>query len=105
MPVCSKNDNFAGYLMEWLKLPTFINKRKRTPKGQLRMDNSEKLATLSTQDTGQRQTKPHHYTQMLSFDNSVLKMYLLNTQINFHMDSFNYFLLFICFIRRFVGSI
>jgi hypothetical protein len=48
--------------MEWLKLPTLINKRKRTPKGQLRMDNSEKLATLDTQDTGQRQTKPHHYT-------------------------------------------
>jgi len=25
------------------------------------------------------------------FDNSVLKMYLLNTQLSFHIKSFNYF--------------
>jgi hypothetical protein len=48
---------------------------------QLRMDNSEKLATLDTQDTGQRQTKPHHYTQMLSFDNSVLKMVIFKHSV------------------------
>ena len=43
--------------------------------------------------------------RMLLFDNSVLKMYLLNTQLNFHIDSFNYFILFICIIKQFVGSI
>ena len=43
--------------------------------------------------------------EMLLFDNSVLKMYLLNTQLNFHKNSFNYFILFICFIKQFVGSI
>jgi hypothetical protein len=30
---------------------------------------------------------------------------LLNTHLNFHMNSFNYFILFICFIKQFVGSI
>jgi len=34
------------------------NKRSRKPKGQSRMDNPEKLATLGTQDSGQKQTKP-----------------------------------------------
>ena len=43
--------------------------------------------------------------EMLSFDNSVLKMYLLNTQLSFHINSFYYFILFICFIKQFVGSI
>jgi hypothetical protein len=43
--------------------------------------------------------------EMLFFDNSVLKMYLLNTQLSFHINSFYYFILFICFIKQFVGSI
>jgi hypothetical protein len=43
--------------------------------------------------------------QMLFFDNSVLKMYLLNTQLIFQINSFYYFILFICFIKQFVGSI
>jgi hypothetical protein len=43
--------------------------------------------------------------EMLFFDNSVLKMYLLNTQLSFHINSFHYFILFICFIKQFVGSI
>ena len=33
------------------------NKRKRKPKGQLRMENPEKLAALGTQDTKRRKTK------------------------------------------------
>jgi hypothetical protein len=43
--------------------------------------------------------------EMLLFENSVLKIHLLNTQWNFHIKSFNYFILFICFIKQFVGSI
>ena len=35
----------------------FVNKRWRKPKGQSRMDNPEKLATLGTQDTRQRLEK------------------------------------------------
>jgi hypothetical protein len=35
----------------------FVNKRWRKPKGQSRMDNPEKLATLGAQDTGRTQTK------------------------------------------------
>ena len=38
--------------------------------------------------------------EMILFWNSVLKMYLLNTHINFHINSFNYFILFICFIEQ-----
>ena len=34
-----------------------LNKNKRKPKGQSRMDNPETLATLGTSDTGGRQTK------------------------------------------------
>ena len=34
-----------------------INKRQRIPKGQSQVDHSEKLATLGTQDTRQRQTE------------------------------------------------
>ena len=41
--------------------------------------------------------------EMILFENSVLKMYLLNT--HFHINSFNYFILLICFIEQFVGSI
>ena len=43
--------------------------------------------------------------EMLLFENNVLKMPLLNTQLNFHIMSFNYFIYFICFIKQFVGSI
>ena len=32
------------------------NKRQRKPKGQSRMDNSETLAALGTQDTARKQT-------------------------------------------------
>ena len=39
------------------------------------------------------------------FDSSVLKMYLLKTQLNFHIKSFNYFCFFICFMKQFVRSI
>ena len=39
--------------------------------------------------------------EMLLLDNNVLKMRLLNTQLNFHIKSFNYFILFICFIKQF----
>ena len=42
--------------------------------------------------------------EMLLFDNSVLKMHPLNTQLNFHIKSFNYFILFICFIKQFVEA-
>ena len=34
-----------------------LYKCQRKPKGQSRIDNPEKLATLDTQDTGRRQTK------------------------------------------------
>ena len=37
--------------------------------------------------------------KMLLFDNSVLKMYLSNAQLNFHIKSFNYFILFLCLIK------
>jgi len=40
--------------------------------------------------------------EMLSFNNSVLKMYLLNTQLSYHINSCYYFILFICFIKQFV---
>ena len=33
-----------------------FNKRPRKPKGKSRMDNSETLAALGTQDTGRRKT-------------------------------------------------
>ena len=42
---------------------------------------------------------------MILFKHNVLKMYLLNTHLSFHIKSFNYFILFICFIEQFVGSI
>jgi hypothetical protein len=42
--------------------------------------------------------------EMILFENSVLKMYLLNTHLKFHINSFNYFILFICFIKQFVIS-
>ena len=42
---------------------------------------------------------------MLLFDNSVLKMYMLNTQLSLHINSLYYFILFISFIKQFVGSI
>ena len=45
------------------------------------------------------------WVEMILFENSVLKMYLLNTHLNFHINSFNYFILFIIFIEQFVGSI
>jgi len=45
-------------------LPAKVNKDitnvKRKLKGQSRMDNPEKLATLGTQGTGQRQYKKHN---------------------------------------------
>ena len=40
--------------------------------------------------------------EMIVFENSVLQMYLLNTHLSFHINSFNYFILFICFIEQFV---
>ena len=43
--------------------------------------------------------------EMILIDNSVLKIFLLKTQFNYHIKSFNYFILFICFIKQFVGSI
>jgi hypothetical protein len=39
------------------------------------------------------------------FDNSVPKMYLLNTQLSFHQNSFDYFILFIPFIKRYIYRI
>ena len=46
-----------------------------------------------------------HSHVYIIYVNSVLKIYLLNTQLNCHIMSFNYFILFICFIKQFVGSI
>ena len=44
--------------------------------------------------------------EMLLFDNSALKMYLLNTQLNFHIKSFNYFsFYFIYLIKQLFRSI
>ena len=45
-----------------------INKRQRKPKGQSRMNNPERLATLVTQDTGRRQHGPHKKTGVNSGD-------------------------------------
>ena len=42
-----------------------IYKYKRKPKGQPRMDNPELLATLGTQDKGQRQTKQKTFHRKL----------------------------------------
>jgi hypothetical protein len=39
------------------------------------------------------------------FDNNVLKMYLLNTQLSFHQNSFDYFILFISFIKQFFSEV
>ena len=39
---------------------TTFQKRLRKPKGLLRLNNQEKLVTLSTQNTRQRQTKQHN---------------------------------------------
>jgi hypothetical protein len=38
--------------------------------------------------------------EMLLFDNSVLNMYQLNTPLNFHINLFNYFILFIPFLYQ-----
>jgi len=48
--------------MNAVDFPKFFNKRERKPKGQSRMNNPEKLATLGTQDPWLRQTKQitHH---------------------------------------------
>jgi hypothetical protein len=43
--------------------------------------------------------------EMILFGNSVMKLYLLNTHLRFHINSFNYFILFIYFIEQFVGII
>ena len=40
----------------------FEIKREKKPKGQLRMDNPDKLATLGTQNTGRRQENKTHNT-------------------------------------------
>ena len=42
--------------VKWCKY-SCLKKRQRKPKGQSRIDNLEKLATLGTQDTGGRQTR------------------------------------------------
>ena len=39
-----------------------VIKRKRKPKGQLRMDNPKTMATFSNQDTRRRQTKQNKNT-------------------------------------------
>ena len=39
------------------------NKRQRTPKGNAKIDNPEKLATLSTQDIDRSTTKINFYMQ------------------------------------------
>ena len=51
--------------MNAVDFPKFFNKCERKPKGQSRMDNPEKLATLGTQDPWLRPTKQitHHYPQ------------------------------------------
>ena len=40
--------------------------------------------------------------ERILFENNILKMYLFNTHLNFHINSFNYFILFISFIKQFV---
>ena len=51
-------ENKTAYLVNSKTSSIFnANKHSRKPKEQSRMDNPKKLATLSTQDSGQKQTK------------------------------------------------
>jgi hypothetical protein len=52
------HESYSYYVM------SSVYKRTRIPKGQTKMDYSEKLAPLGTQDTEWRQTKQKHTTKL-----------------------------------------
>ena len=44
-----------------MQVSHFVNKRQRIPKGQSKMDNPNKLATLATQDEEKQNKNRTHY--------------------------------------------
>ena len=47
----------GGWVLVWVCVPKQLNKRYTKPKGQSRMDNPEKLATLGTQEKDNQNIK------------------------------------------------
>ena len=53
----------SSWRVVYLIRSALVNKSERKSKGQSRMDNPEKLATLGKQDTGRRKKKRNKKTQ------------------------------------------